>query len=101
MRTLIDLFSEAVESGWMDDLAECWTSFIQAGDVPMPSGERAAIESQLPLQETRDGRLPVHLFPDEMSINGEWFRFFAQRPEVIAAGERWLAKLSGNAAGDA
>ena len=98
MRTLIELFERAVESGWMNDLAECWTSFIQAGEVPMPSGERAVFESQLPLQETRDGALPLHLFPDEMFISGEWFRLFSQRPEVVAAGERWLRTLGEKAA---
>ncbi|HVW02602.1 MAG TPA: hypothetical protein VHB77_19755 [Planctomycetaceae bacterium] len=93
MRTVIDLFVRAVQSGWIENLAGCWDNFIESGDLPLTPGERTMFDFQLPMQQTRNGPLPLHCFPEAAFVGGEWFCQFAQRPEVIEAGERWFNRL--------
>jgi len=93
MQTVIELFDRAVQSGWMKSPADCWENFINSGEVPLTPGEREAFDLHIAMQQTRSGPLPLHLFPEEVFISGEWFRQFAERPDIIEAGERWFNTL--------
>ena len=93
MRSVIEIFQMAVQLGWMENLADCWTSFIGAADVPLSLEHQDVFDSHLPMQQTRNGPLPLHQLPEGDSEGGEWFRHFAERPEVVEAGERWFERL--------